>query len=256
MGFGFHLSSEVVDVMLRPIVSRKQGRAATYFLWVHDKTMKHHRMHESTVFRLIRCTHDIISFLKKVVCDWQGIALSMMWIFLLEWTVFVSRRENFTESPKGQSQAEWTYNPKLSAQLCWTLKWLRPKAQFYDPECFKNYNTLLESLKKKTILYFTNLKSRCNSLPDSPDFQGTCSALAAKNWRLVAISLSSSFNRCSSSFFCRFFNFSFSATFASKNDARTGVKRRLEASDSIYEHLHCHCHVLWCNINSWKWCSN
>lgn len=194
--------------------------------------------------------------LKRFVCDWQGIALSMMWIFLLEWTVFVSRRENFRESSKRQSQAEWTYNPKLSAQLCWTLKWWRPKAQFYDPECFKNYNTLLESLKKKTILYFTNLKSGCNSLPESPDFQGTCSALAAKNWRLVAISLSSSFNRCSSSFFCRFFNFSFSATFASKNDARTAVKRWLESSDSIYEHLHCHCHVLWCNINSWKWCSN
>lgn len=65
------------------------------------------------------------------------------------------------------------------------------------------------------------------------DSQGTCSALAAKNCRLVAISLSSSFNRCSSSFFCRFFNFSFSATFASKKDARTGVKRRLESSDSI-----------------------
>lgn len=93
--------------------------------------------------------------LKRFVCDWQGIALSMMWTFLLEWTVFVSRRENFTESSKRRSQAEWTYNPKLSAQLCWTLKWWRPKAQFYDPECFKNYNTLVESLKKKTILYFT-----------------------------------------------------------------------------------------------------
>mmetsp|Transcript_56547 Transcript_56547/g.123629 ORF Transcript_56547/g.123629 Transcript_56547/m.123629 type:complete len:275 (-) Transcript_56547:607-1431(-) len=43
-------------------------------------------------------------------------------------------------------------------------------------------------------------------------FASTCSALAAKNWRFVAISLSSSFRRCSSSFFCRFFNWSFSAT--------------------------------------------
>ena len=83
-----------------------------------------------------------------------------------------------------------------------------PKHNSTTPNVLRT-TTLLESLKKKTILYFTNLKSRCNSLPDSPDFQGTCSALAAKNWRLVAISLSSSFNRCSSSFFCRFFNFSF-----------------------------------------------